>query len=69
MYLKYHYRLAKTYEEKGEIQRAIERYQHFLNLYKIATNLQFVEIDTTDQLACIKIDIISPWLLALINQC
>ena len=32
----FHYRLAQLYEEKGEKQKAIDRYKHFLEVWKDA---------------------------------
>jgi len=36
IYPKYHYRIAKLYEEKGETGKAIERYKKFLDIWKNA---------------------------------
>ena len=51
IYPKYHYRLAKLYEEKGDTQKAIQRYQHFLTIWKNADEDLSEKIDVQKRLA------------------
>jgi serine/threonine protein kinase/Flp pilus assembly protein TadD len=51
---KYHYRLAKLYEEKGMQNRAIKEYEKFLEIWKNADNDQLDLVDTKKRLANLK---------------
>ena len=51
---KYHYRLAKLYEEKGWTDKAIEKYEKFLDIWKYADENLLEKIDATERLARLK---------------
>jgi tetratricopeptide (TPR) repeat protein len=48
---KYHYRLAKLYEEKGQKQQAVDRYKHFLEIWKNADDDLPEKIDAKKRLS------------------
>ena len=51
---RYHYRLAKLYEEKGLTDKAIEQYETFLNIWKDADEDWPEMADAKKRLAMLK---------------
>ena len=51
---KYHYRLAKLYQEKGETEKAIKEYETFLDIWKDADEDLPELIDARERYAKLK---------------